>query len=59
MGKLLDNELFVIITLLINLFVFAVGYHLNSLDTMLVSTSSFALILFSAAYRDTLSDDEK
>lgn len=59
MARLLDNEYFVIAILLINLSVFAVGYYLDSIDTMLISTSSFALILFSAAYRDSLDDDRK
>ena len=54
--RLLGNELFIIITLLINIGVFAIGYYFDSLDIMLISTSSFALILFSAVYRDSLDD---
>lgn len=58
-ASLLNNEYFVIAILMVNLGVFAVGYYLDSIDTMLISTSSFALILFSAAYHDTLNDGRK
>lgn len=55
--RLLGNELFIITLLIVNLVLFAVGYLLDNIDIMILSTASLTLVLFSAAYQDSLNDD--
>lgn len=55
--RLLGNELFIITLLIVNFVLFAVGYLLDNIDIMILSTASLTLVLFSAAYQDSLNDD--
>ena len=55
--RLLGNEFFIIALLIVNFALFVVGWILDNIDIMILSTASFALILFSAAYQDSLNDD--
>lgn len=54
---LLGNEFFIISMLIVNFALFVAGWVLDNIDIMILSTASFALILFSAAYQDSLNDD--